>query len=99
MDETKRRFPRVSDRHEDGKVVLVVEWREGEGAEEFCGESWCSGSCGRPALVIPGEREQKAYSSMTACGPLMQDWRLKWVGTKREVPAEFRDDLMRRMWF
>lgn len=83
---------------------LLVQLRpEGEPLR-CCGDSWCSGTCGLPALVLnrdttEGAREYKAYSSMTACGPVMQLWRLKWEGPKVEIPAEFHEDFMKRMWF
>lgn len=111
---TTPRYPLIRTRHH-GDVetmpvqdrlhpVLSVVYVEG-GPEIFgCGDSWCngSGSCGLPAIVIPakvGRREQKMYSSMTACGPLMQNWRVEWQGQKVEVPVEHQDDFQKRWWF
>ena len=42
---------------------------------------------------------KKMYSSMTACGPLMQNWRVEWQGQKVEVPVEHQDDFQKRWWF
>ncbi len=66
-----------------------------------CGESWCSGSCGLPALVLSyQEREFKAYGEMVACGPVFQPWRVTWAGAK--IPVSLGDmppaAAIKRMW-
>jgi len=88
-----------------GDPILQVQWEKDGPVEEFCGYSWCAGSCKLPALVIPALPgntnvfpELKSYSDMVAHGPLMAPWRLKWTGTKREVPPEYREDFRARWW-
>lgn len=95
------RFPRAQTTHDRDPFHpdLAVTWREGEAPEIFCGYSWCAGACGLPALVMgKGAQELKAHSSMVAYGRMMQPWRLKWKGTKREVPDEFAADFAQRVW-
>lgn len=79
---------------------LSVQFEADKAPIMCCGDSWCGGRCGLPALVMPDEHgvELKAYSDMTACGPLMQSWRLKWTGPKVEVPVEHREDFGKRWW-
>lgn len=66
-----------------------------------CGYSWCRGKCGLPAFVIPAHGdmpELKAYSNMTACGPVMQRWRVEWQGPRVEAPSDTWEYLMGRWW-
>lgn len=80
---------------------LLVQFEADKEPVLCCGDSWCHGACDLPALVIPAEgdrREMKAYSSMTACGPVMQSWRLEWKGSRLEVPPEHWADFLKRMW-
>ena len=100
-----RKFPHVrtdysgsaSPHHPD----VVVIFREGEQEVRFCGSSWCEGGCGLPAGVLAdeGRGELKMHSSMTACGPVMQNWRVKWKGEKHVIPEEFRERLVAAYWY
>ncbi len=78
----------------------------------FCGSSWCAGQCGMPALVLnwtdtkgydtKGKTfEFKAHSSMVACGPVFQRFRVAWNGEKTDLPATAGDgdQLLKMMWW
>lgn len=77
-------------------LCLGVTWRIPEAERLYCGDSWCTGGCGLPALVIG--TEMKAYSNMTAMGPVMQSWRTKWEGPTEEVPKEHQSHFLQRYW-
>ena len=81
--------------------VVRVTYTEGGVPRDYCGDSWCKGNCGLPALVIPAHDkypEMKAYSNMVAAGHFMQAWRLGWTGAKVEVPQEHWVDFLRKWW-
>ena len=98
------RYPRVySERHEvTDDLVLLVQYAPDQPPRRYCGESWCTGSCGLPALVLnhPDDPrvEMKGYSRMVACGCMMQKWRVRWNGAKEQVPPEHVHDFLKRMW-
>lgn len=49
-----------------------------------CGDSWCDGRCGLPALTVQdGERELRVFGCMVAFGPVLQSFRVPWVGVKQ----------------
>lgn len=82
---------------------ITVQFEAGQEPIRCCGASWCNGddACGLPALVIPATGdtpELKTYSVMTACGPVMQRWRLEWTGHRVEIPEEHRADFCKRYW-
>lgn len=83
-------------------TVIEVRYRPYDVPRRFCGESWCGGTCELPALIIPATDdwpELKAYSSMVACGPVMQRWRVKWAGAKVEIPETYWPDFLKMMWW
>jgi hypothetical protein len=91
--------PSLRTLYESASPILEVRWSPSDAPQRFCGDSWCTGQCGLPALVMPHiDGEWKAYSAMTACGPVMQPWRVQWLGEKVEIPEEHREHLRRRMW-
>ena len=97
---TAPRYPRVRTLLTDHTQVEVTYADDAEPVTG-CGETWCRGDCGLPAIVVPadGERDEtKMRSSMVAHGPVMQPWCVAWTGTKVEVPAEHRADFLRRVW-
>ena len=106
MDKPKRYPKLVTDYGPVGsqshkQLTVLVTWRPGEEPVRVCGESWCDGRCGYPAMVIPADTERsehKMYSSMVVFGPVMQRWRLEWKGAKIEAPEEFRANLLKRVW-
>jgi len=66
-----------------------------------CGESWCSGQCGLPALVMMRNgKELRAFGSMVAMGPVFQAFRLAWTGTKTPIMLgdESAESLLKRFW-
>jgi hypothetical protein len=72
----------------------------------YCGDSWCDGSCGLPALTITyedpdtGTREAKAHGAMVACGPVWQSFRVKWEGHKQPFKtSEPIEQLLKMMWW
>lgn len=84
----------------------------GENFEEqlFCGDSWCDGSCGLPALVLQhpgvgdyGPAELKCFSDMVAVGRVWQAFRCKtgWTGAKVFVPESAGNpiELAKMMWW
>lgn len=96
-------YPRIRDLFVDRSLVLTVQWREDAAPVHYCGETWCTGGCGLPALVVPQPNqlgcELKARSSMAAHGPVMQPWGPKnWTGERAEVPEEHRDFIMKAYW-
>jgi hypothetical protein len=69
----------------------------------FCGQSWCKGDCGFPALTLTVDPkvnpyEMKAFGVMVACGPVFNNFRVGWTGAKISVPEEAGDpEIMRKM--
>lgn len=62
-----------------------------------CGDSWCDGRCGLPALTLDGLR---AFGSGVARGLVFQPFRVPWRGqcvavTLGELSV---DDAKRRVW-
>ena len=94
MDKPKRYPKLVTDYGPVGSqshkhLTVLVTWRPGEEPVRVCGESWCDGRCGYPAMVIPADTERsehKMYSSMVAFGPVMQRWRLEWKARRSRRP-------------
>jgi hypothetical protein len=85
---------------------IHVTWADGEVPQTFCGDNWCAGECGLPALVIPWpptetspDRFSKASGSQVACGSLMQAKRVEWRGPRVEVPEAHRENFKKRMWW
>lgn len=77
---------------------ITISIIDGDGSY-YCGNSWCGGACGYPALVtvrLDG-RELKAYSSQVAVGPVWQLFRSKWVGAK--VFVQYLPELEKSMWW
>ena len=67
-----------------------------------CGDSWCDGRCGVPALVLlasDDRPEMKVHSDMVAFGRVMQPFRVKWSGQKTVLPESLRSYLMQSYWF
>ncbi len=102
MSEIKK-HPRIRTDHsfKAHHPTITVAFREGEEPRRFCGYSWCTGSCGLPAAVLSdnGRGEFKMYSDMTACGPVMQNWRVEWRGERFVIEEEFRETLEKMMWW
>lgn len=81
-------------------------WRDGGKEEIFCGDTWCNGWCGLPALIIPWpptptdpDRFSKASGPQVACGRLMQAKRVRrFMGERVLVPEEHRADFEER-WY
>ena len=72
------------------KVIVSYdgEWFE---PQEYCGDSWCNGECGYPALVLKHHihnqnLELKTHSNMVAYGQAFQEFRVKWIGEKVYIP-------------
>lgn len=102
------RYPRIKDApFEFGKThcEIDVTWAEGQESQRFCGDNWCTGTCGLPVLMIPWpsvqgrERWGKASGSQVACGSLMQCKRVEWTGSRVDVPNEHRADFEKRLWW
>src|SRR5512143_289286 len=98
------KYPIIKTIHNDNDWmhnIIEVIFSENKSPLKFCGDSWCSGKCNMPALIIPESDnmlEHKMYSNMTAFGQLMQPWRVKWIGEKIEIPEQYREELMKRYW-
>jgi len=69
----------------------------------ICPSTWCSGTCGLPALVVHYKGyEYKAHGSQVACGPVFQSFRCKeWTGDKVEMDMSNTnvEDVLKRMWW
>ena len=87
-----------SKRHQDHPAV------EYDG-KTFCGDSWCGGQCGLPALVVAYESEGSAWEvrargSHVACGPVFAGFRVPWTGPKIHVSEnEDKAALLKLMWW
>lgn len=86
--------------------TIALCWTSGSEPETYCGQSWCQGECGYPALVISGcqgpygsRYDLRAYCFKDKVEQLMQSFRVPWTGIRRESPAEFQTDLMKRFWW
>ena len=67
-----------------------------------CGDSWCRGGCGLPALVVEYEGNQaRAFGSQVACGPVLQGFRGRWDGERvhATLGETSLDDAFRLMWW
>lgn len=75
------------------------------GGQTYCGDGWCDGQCGLPALVIAYEsdgsrREARARGSQVACGPVFASFRGPWSGQKVHVSEnEDKSALFKLMWW
>jgi hypothetical protein len=114
VTERRRRYPRTGEPSKEARDALKIDgihsevavtWVEGGKEEIFCGDNWCTGGCGLPALIIPwpptphdADRFSKASGSQVACGPLMQPKMVKWKGKRVLVPEEHRADFERRLY-
>jgi hypothetical protein len=84
--------------------VVEVVYAEKDSPKLFCGDTWCNGTCGFPALVLnQAGRELKMRSSMVAMGRLMQEWRFAdgaagWKGARVELPEQHRETFLDRWW-
>ena len=67
----KLKPPFLKSAFRDRHPTTLLSYDEDDNAIEICGDSWCSGECGLPAAVIPGEPELRLFGAMTACGPVM----------------------------
>lgn len=88
---------RITTVHHGDHLAIRTSWSD----SLFCGESWCSGDCGLPALVLPATHERserKAHSNMVAHGPVVQMWRVPWTGARVTVPEEFREWIEGQWW-
>lgn len=98
----RRRYPILGDvPYSESSSIhcdIQVIWADGAPPVVFCGDNWCTGTCGLPALVIPGTEPRKASGSQVAMGQAFQSLRVKWKGPIVEVPVEHRKDLGSR-WY
>lgn len=81
-------------------MSMSLDGGETWGDQRVCGESWCRGDCGLPALVLIDEGRglaYKAYSAMTACGPVWQPFRVQWTGECLPTPFVGDIDVMTKM--
>lgn len=83
--------------YEGGRPVIV----ESTTNVTACGDSWCQGVCGFPALVLThGGVELRAHGIMVARGATFQPWHVEWTGVKLPVtlgifPVE---EALERIW-
>jgi hypothetical protein len=94
------KFPRIQTIRGAHTLVRVT-FEEGADPLEGCGDTWCVGDCGLPALIIrhPPGPALKAHSDSVATGHVMQRFRVKWTGTTIEIPEQFREHLLDAVWF
>lgn len=94
-------YPRIWTDYSGRHTALIVTMAEGVEPIRCCGDSWCTGKCGLPALCVPagdGWPDCKAYGSQVACGMVVQPWRVTWTGNKVDVPEEQRSALRKKWW-
>lgn len=109
----RRNYPNMRDddvfEYKGRRHAVLVTWAEGEEAHRFCGDNWCTGECGLPALMLlqrvdgaPSDFKpvpRKASGSQVACGQAFQSLRVEWVGEVVEVPEEYRGVAAEMMWW
>lgn len=83
---------------------ILVTWSECEQPQRFCGDNWCTGDCGLPALMLPPPGDsrvpRKASGSQVACGEAFQWLRVeRWNGPIVMVPDEHREVMGRMMYW
>jgi hypothetical protein len=89
---------RTSYDHAGPCSTVVVGLDTGE-ALRGCGNSWCDGRCGQPALTATLDgKELRVFGAMVAIGSVLQEFRLPWVGTKLSLPAAAAEHLRGRLW-
>ncbi len=83
-----------------GKIHPIVVVINDDVEFRGCGDSWCNGDCGLPALVVKNNEaeELKVYSSMTAVGSVLQSFRINWIGDKITLPDSVAQYLSTRYW-
>ena len=87
------------DRH-----VVVIEKMSGVVA---CGDGWCDGSCGWPALTISfpevnsDPKRLRAMGSQVAMGMVFQPFRGMWNGevVEASLSGSQLSDVLRMMWW
>ena len=78
--------------------TVVVRLRGEEGSRTVCGDPWCTGNCGYPALVSP-DRQQRLCGPEVAIGPVLQPWRVKvWTGETEVLTPKQYEELKEQLW-
>lgn len=84
-------------------MISAHDMLEVSSGRHVCPDTWCSGKCGLPALVLKyREHEYKAHGSQVACGPVFQSFRVKaWTGEKIEADLSqcTAEGLLKRTWW
>lgn len=94
-------YPRIVTDYRGNHVAILATLAEGADPIRCCGESWCAGKCGMPALCVPasdGWPNCKVYSDVVACGMAVQPWRVTWTGNRVDVSEEQRAALRKKWW-
>lgn len=73
---------------------VTIQYAEHGEVYTCCGHTWCVG-CILPAATVASLR---VYSSMVACGKVVQPFRTSWNGSTHVVPQEFAAELRKRYW-
>jgi hypothetical protein len=105
MNDTPTKFPTI--RHipsesSTGHNTLLAWWSPDDKQGPFCGETYCVGDCGLPALILPATEqceERKARNSYGACCDVFDRRRVTWRGANVEVPEEHRKTCASMIWW
>lgn len=68
---------------------------DGGAPTRYCGETWCDGQCGLPALTIG---DLRLVDSAVAIGHVMQPVMRPWKGQRVEAPAAHQERLRKLLW-
>lgn len=60
-----------------------------------CGDSWCDGACGLPALAFG---ELRAFGPMVALGSVFQQFRKPWKGAIVQATIPDGTDIEKMLW-
>lgn len=80
---------------DEGRHTTVEVYRDDVLIARGCGDNWHDGTCGLPAILADvgsirafGEPYKKVSGSQVACGAVLQDLRVHWVGERIMLDAE-----------
>lgn len=99
----------VKDMSDDNHRKIIIKYSNKEDYEStiYCGQTYCTGICGLPALTIrycddcENSLELKAHGNQVAVGPVFDGFRVKWLGEKKYIDnnTENHNKLINLKWW